>query len=466
MLDIQRMTVTGLRPGPVMQDTTGWGPFLIFCSKTEACTVLKSLAESLSHQPWTVWDIRHHLEQRLPSHFRSRARALASELKARFPGAAAPDAQRLAGAITQSQSMQPVLRDARRRRISPDVTNAACEFLPAPALSSCALPPLTTPRDLADWLALRDDQLVRFSDPRGLSALAEGPFAPHYRHHLHPKRCGALRLIEEPKPILKRLQRRILGGLLCKVPPHPSAFGFCAGRNCAQAAAHHAGEAMVVCFDLAGFFASIAQHRVYGVFRTFGYPAAVSRHLTGLCTAVTPPDVLARPDLADRDRLTSRHLPQGAPTSPALANMVAFTLDTRLAGLARSIDANYTRYADDLTFSGDAHIAPILQRAVPQIVQACGFTLNRAKTRRQPHHTRQTVTGLVVNQHLNMPRPEYDRLKAAVHHLREPADPNRRDRAYLDRLIGRIAWLESVNPGKGAKLRERLAEALAPIASE
>lgn len=362
--------------------------------------------------------------------------------------------------------MQPLLRHMRRTGQVPEPSTSGAAFLPVPALAACALPPLTTPGALADWLALPQDQLVRFSDLRALSATTDGPFAGHYRPHLQPKRDGTLRLIEEPKPILKRLQRRILHDLLDKAPPHCDAFGFCAGRSCPQAAARHAGEAMVLCFDLAGFFPSIAQHRVYGLFRTFGYPATVSRHLAGLCTAVTPPDLLSHPDLADRDRLSSRHLPQGAPTSPALANLVAFTLDVRLSALARSLDASYTRYADDITFSGDARITGPLLRTVPEIIRDCGFALNPAKTRAQPHHHRQTVTGLVVNQHLNLPRADYDRLKAAVHRLRDTANPDRVNRTQLDRLMGRITWLETINPAKGAKLRNRLADALALPASQ
>ncbi|MGL5010957.1 MAG: hypothetical protein ACRC6I_13835, partial [Paracoccaceae bacterium] len=134
----------------------------------------------------------------------------------------------------------------------------------------------------------------------------------------------------------------------------------------------------------------------------------------------------------------------------------------RLAGLARSIGAQYTRYADDLTFSGDAHIALILQRTVPLIVAETGFHLNPAKTRAMPAGTRQTVTGITVNQHTNIPRPEYDRLKATLHHLTNPADPRRHDPAFINSLSGRIAWVEQLNPQRGHRLRTKLTTLLAP----
>jgi retron-type reverse transcriptase len=126
------------------------------------------------------------------------------------------------------------------------------------------------------------------------------------------------------------------------------------------------------------------------------------RALSHLTTAITPHDTLLTQTLAARDQLQHRHLPQGAPTSPALANLAAFRLDLRLAGLARRLDATYTRYADDLTFSGDRHIAPILTRAMAEIVRDDGFPLHPAKTRQATKSQPQTVTGLTVNAHVNL----------------------------------------------------------------
>ena len=428
--------------------------------RTKLDLLFGPLAQGLAQQEWTAWDIRNHLERRLPDRMRTTAGKLAEELKQAFPTGAAPDASQILRHLKDSSATAPLRKFFGRTGKTPDIPTDPPQFRPMPALRGLDLPVLTTPDALADWLALSPLQLTRFSDCLGLSANADSAFAPHYRHHLIPKRNGTLRLIEEPKPFLKRLQRRVLHDLLARVPPHPDAFGFCIGKSCPQAAARHAGEAMVVSFDLSGFFPSIHQHRVYGLYRALGYPAAVARHLTGLTTAITPRRVLETDGLADRDHLTGRHLPQGASTSPALANLAAFALDTRLAGLARSTGANYTRYADDLTFSGDSHIAKILTRAVPQIVRDSGFTLNAAKTRVQPAHRRQMVTGLVVNRHLNLPRADYDQLKAVIHRLGNPADPRRADRTFIERLAGRIAWLEQVNPAKGARLRERLAAAL------
>jgi retron-type reverse transcriptase len=187
--------------------------------------------------------------------------------------------------------------------------------------------------------------------------------------------------------------------------------------------------------------------------------------LTGLCTTITPFGVINRLAAAPCDaaalRATygARHLPQGAPTSPALANLLAWRLDLRLYGLARAAGANYTRYADDLAFSGDADFAKSLGRfnkAMTTIAGEEGFRLNHTKTRIMPRHQSQRVTGLVVNDHVNVGRTGFDTLKAILHNCVR-GDPDSQNRAgvpdFRRHLEGRIAWVEQVNPHLGTKLR-------------
>lgn len=157
-------------------------------------------------------------------------------------------------------------------------------------------------------------------------------------------------------------------------------------------------------------------------------------------------------------RLATPHLPQGAPTSPALASLAAYSLDVRLAGLARSRDLTYSRYADDLTFSGRHAAAAGLRRVVPAIVADEGFSLNPVKTRRRTASQRQVVTGVVVNQRLNVARREYDQLKAILHDVERhgAAVANRAGHPELRaHLLGRIAWVQSLNPARGNRLRRR-----------
>ena len=226
-------------------------------------------------------------------------------------------------------------------------------------------------------------------------------------------------------------------------------------------------------FDLADFFPSVAAARVVRIFRTVGYSEPVARLLAGLCTTRTPADVwAARPtpaadgsDHTARLRLVGRHLPQGAPTSPALANLAAHRLDRRLAGLAAALDATYTRYADDLTFSGGAELArrsARLSRLVGEVVAEEGFTLNPSKSRVQRRGGRQQVTGVVVNVRPNLPRAAFDLLKATLTNCvrRGPAGQNRAGHAdFRAHLTGRVAHAAAVNPARGRQLR-RLFDAI------
>jgi hypothetical protein len=233
-------------------------------------------------------------------------------------------------------------------------------------------------------------------------------------------------------------------------------------------ARRHAGHTAVLCLDLEDFFTSIPHARVFHVFRAAGYPGPVARVLAGVCTTALPQAEFARcprpndaPSLARHQRLRvsalSQHLPQGAPTSPALANLCALRLDQRLACAAAG--ANYSRYADDLAFSGDVAFArrtTDFATLAAAIALDEGFEVNFRKTRIMRRATRQRVCGLVVNDRPNVARRDYDRLKAVLTNCqhrgpdRENRDGHTDFRAHLQ---GRVAWVEAVAPTRGAKLR-------------
>jgi hypothetical protein len=124
-----------------------------------------------------------------------------------------------------------------------------------------------------------------------------------------------------------------------------------------------------------------------------------------------------------------------------------------LAGLARRLDAQYSRYADDMSFSGESRIVAPLLAAVPQITCDEGLPLNPGKTRVMLQGGRQVVTGVVVNRHLNVKRADYDRLKAVIHACARPADMRLADPAFHATMQGQIGWVAAVNPSGGAKLQ-------------
>ena len=284
----------------------------------------------------------------------------------------------------------------------------------------------------------------------------------HYAQHLVPKRgdAGGWRLLEVPAPYLRAVQRRLLAQLLGRLAPHQAAFGHAPGRSVVEHAARHAGQGRVLRFDLRDFFASVHAGRVHALFTTLGCSTAVARSLTALCMISAPEAWLrqqSRLTWQQRQRLRDVHLPQGAPTSPALANLCAYGLDLRLSGLADAFGARYSRYADDLVISGPASL-PARQVAawVAAIAADEGFALHPGKTRSLGRAQRQSVCGIVVNERPNLARDEFDRLKAILHRcaVHGPAAENREGhddwRAHLQ---GRIAWAAQLNPERAAKLK-------------
>ncbi|MGH2874118.1 MAG: reverse transcriptase family protein, partial [Solirubrobacteraceae bacterium] len=325
---------------------------------------------------------------------------------------------------------------------------------------------------LAEFLAVSDGELAWFADAHGLERTVRAQRLRHYDYATLPRPGRPVRLVERPKPRLKTIQRRLLHELLDLIPVHDTAHGFVAGRSVHTHVHTHTGRFVVIRFDLEDFFSSIRAGRAYGIFRTAGYPESVAHALTALTTNVVPAAVwqrIARPADARQvaahhqlgQRLATPHLPQGAPTSPALANLAAFRLDRRLAGLARSLEIDYSRYADDLTFSGPARLiaqAGTLRRAVAQIAGEEGFAINQAKSTLATRAGRQRVCGIVVNDHPNVARHEYDTLRAILHNaaVRGPLSQNLDAvPSFGAHLLGRIAWVESLNPRRGARLRRQ-----------
>jgi RNA-directed DNA polymerase len=334
----------------------------------------------------------------------------------------------------------------------------------APAAASWNLPELATPAALADWLGLELTELAWFADRHGREAKTPAGPLRHYSYRWLPKAGGNWRLLEAPKPRLKDVQRQLLHEILERIPPHDAAHGFRRGRSILTFASPHCGRALVLRFDLQHFFASVPASRVHGLFASVGYPIKVARVLTGLCTNTVPANVwdehpAGSSAIEDERRFRAPHLPQGAPTSPALANICAYRLDRRLSGLAKSVGATYTRYADDLAFSGDERLGSCIKRlrvGVCAIALEEGFELRLRKSRVMRRGVCQHLAGVVVNARPNVRRQDYELLKAILTNCvrRGPASQNRGNRVnFREHLLGRIAHVGMLNRARGARLR-------------
>lgn len=413
----------------------------------------RNIATSLTRGAWTREFLLCSLFRRFPQALHSLAHEIAVEILLFLPSQYAPSVNSVANTLLNIHNFEQAFLYCQERNIWPSPDLYSPVMSPISAFCDLDLPQLPTVESLADWLMLSMDRLEYLADRHNRFEEHGEMAVNHYHYVLKQKKSKGVRVIEAPKRGLKTAQRQILRRIVDNLPSHKNAFGFVKGRNCLQAANKHAGENVLVGFDLKNFFPSIGSGRIFGLFRCLGYPHIVAQYLTALCTTSTPPRILERLSFDDRSAYRKPHLPQGSPISPALANHVSFALDCRLSALANSLDANYSRYADDLSFSGDRKIVGTLLRAVPRIIHDEGFSNNRTKTRVMSRSSRQLVTGVVVNEHLNIDRKTFDQLKAVIHACGRSEDTRLLDPVFRASLEGKIDWVDAVNPRRGQKLR-------------
>src|SRR5215510_9584240 len=322
-------------------------------------------------------------------------------------------------------------------------------------LKRYGLPVWKTEKELAAALSLTVGKLRHFCQHRQRETV------PHYITFAIPKRCGGERLIHAPKRRLKEALRKLDRLLVCKLPRSEHAHGFVRGRSIASNAAAHVGKAVVIRFDIKDCFPSIHYGRVRGLLIALGYSYPVAAALSVLMTEAPRQPVAAEGKLY--------HVPtgprvcvQGAPTSPGLCNAILLRLDRRLAGLAAKHGFTYTRYADDLAFSGDdaAKVAKIM-KLVPEIVAAEGFAVNAEKTRILRGGRRQAITGVVVNKAIGLSRQERRKLRAALHRQKAQAATAASAGERL-RLMGKLAYLAMLNKAQAAALGWRKSTGQAP----
>lgn len=261
-----------------------------------------------------------------------------------------------------------------------------------------------------------------------------------------PKAKGGTRRIAAPRGPLRRIQRKILDEILAKVPHHDAAHGFIAGRSTVTNAKPHVGAAVVIKTDLKDFFPTVNYRRVAGLFRGLGYDDSVATLLAAVTTY--------RPKLADGRVLDPGVLPQGAPTSPALANLACRRLDARLAALATKYGAAYTRYADDLTFSFAQLPTVNMGRLfwwIDGICQQEGFTEHAKKRKVLRANTQQRITGIVVNTDVHVPRRDRRAFRAVLHNCdQHGVAAEAKGRAdFAAYLAGYAAYVQMVQPALG-----------------
>lgn len=259
------------------------------------------------------------------------------------------------------------------------------------------------------------------------------------------KKNGEIRELNSPCDELKEIQNWILKELLYKINTHHSSMGFTPELSILNNALPHTNKECIINLDLSNFFPSIPSKRIYYFFKSLGYSTHITSLLTNLCTY-------------------KNGLPQGAPTSPYLSNLICLHLDKRLKGLSLKINANYTRYADDITFSGTKEITNFIP-LIEKIISQENFKLNLNKKRVLFQYHQQMVTGLIVNNYPpSVPKKKLRYLEQQIYFCKTRGVFNNLEYQGLDvsnykeHLYGLVFFIKMVNPEKSMKYLSDLNE--------
>jgi RNA-directed DNA polymerase len=322
-------------------------------------------------------------------------------------------------------------------------------------LASYGLPRFATAQEIADAMGITVNELRFLTFSRKTSTVS------HYIRFKLQKKTGGERTISAPMPRLKQAQHWVLQNILEMVELHDAAHGFRKARSIVSNARPHVGAEVVINLDLKDFFPSIAYKRVKGLFRSFGYSEAAATIFGLLCTE-SDTEAVTLDGKTYYVANSGRHLPQGAPTSPAITNLLCRRLDRRLIKMAEEAGFVYTRYADDLTFSasGEAlkNICNVLRRT-ESIVAHEGFAVHPDKTRVLRKSGQQEVTGVIVNEKPNVSKKELKRFRATLFQLEKDGVEGKhwgRSQDVLASMQGFANYVFMVNPEKGAEFQTRV----------
>lgn len=317
-------------------------------------------------------------------------------------------------------------------------------------------------KEYSDILSLSKDMGVSVGQLRFFAFSRKVSKVSHYRRFAIPKKSGGNRIISAPMPKLKNLQYWILENILNKVQLENEAHGFVSGKSIKTNAIQHLNPEVIVNIDLKDFFPSISYKRVKGIFASLGYSQQISTIFALICTEPTLEEV----ELDNQKyyvQTSERFLPQGAPTSPALTNILCRSLDVCLKSLADENGFTYTRYADDLTFSckdqeNSKNIGKIITN-VSKIVENAGLKVNDKKTHVSRKNSKQEVTGIVVNKKLNVDKDTLKKLRATLHNIEQNGLENAKwnnSKDVLYSLVGYVNFVIQVNPVKGELFKAQL----------
>ena len=297
---------------------------------------------------------------------------------------------------------------------------------------------------ISEVLGVPVRKLYMLSSDRVPRKKRSGSYSNYHQSVIYTGKAKKKRVLTVPNGFLKLVQRRILDRCLCKLPISEYAKAYRKGVSVRDNAACHSGADFIIKLDISGFFDSINDDAVYMVMKQFRLSPRATSLLTHLC-------------------VHRGVLPQGAPTSPYIANLVMKHFDDSIGAWCRERNITYTRYCDDMTFSGSREdlLGSRLVGKVGRKLYAMGFELNREKTVFAGSSQRQTVTGLVVNEKPDLPREKRRELRQEAYYCLKYGVREHISRLgsgdtpmhYINGLIGRLAYGLQQRPDD-IKLRE------------
>lgn len=315
------------------------------------------------------------------------------------------------------------------------------------------LPVLTEEKQLAEFLNLSYQQLRFLTYHRDVTKTDQ-----YYRYEI-PKKSGGLRKIAAPKPGLKAAQRIILDQILNQLPVANEAHGFRKAHSVVtNAKAHKGNPTLLINMDLENFFPTITFARVRGMFESFGYSGHISSLLAMICTYCERMEIEVNGEIR-YVKTSGRILPQGSPASPMITNIICSHMDARIQGLAQKYQLQYTRYADDMSFSlqeeAELQIGSFCYY-LSKIIEEEGFSINHKKTRFLKGNTCQSITGVVINgEEVGVSKKWVKNLRAMIHQASIKQEQGTLSKETVYQISGRIAWLQSVNPSRYQKIIEQ-----------
>jgi retron-type reverse transcriptase len=287
----------------------------------------------------------------------------------------------------------------------------------------------------------------------------------HYSYYLIKKRRGGYRRIVAPHQPIKFLQNWIKINILDNIQPSQYATGFIKNKSILINAKMHEDSKIVFNLDLVNFFESITEKRIYGIFKSLGYCKNLAVDFAKICTvrisnkAYEGLSDLEKEYFSDLLLLNEPVLVQGASTSPGLSNIICQRLDKRLSSLANKLGVNYSRYADDITFSGDDESLPKIS-IIRKIITYEGFNINWEKVGKFRKGQKQIVTGLLVDGHVRVPKKFKKEIYRHLHFCMKYGALSHFQRISPDKgyrkewLLGKILFVNSIEPNEGKKMYE------------